>query len=132
MGLYDSFKDEVECPHCEQTVELAFQTKDLNKTMAQYVPGDVVKVGDNLEVSGNIEDLFANHSCRSGNKDEMLEKVELLRQTIKEEDYQDAKKLADEIKCNVWNPVSLQATAVIEDGVFQNLKDVRLHERYEE
>lgn len=59
MGMFDSFFDVVKCPHCEETIQMEFQTKLLGNNLQQFQPDEEVKCFGLVLIEAYVKDGFA-------------------------------------------------------------------------
>jgi len=60
MGMFDSFLDVVECPHCKEKGEVEFQTKALGCMMRKFRLDEKVKLIDLVLKEADINDAIAS------------------------------------------------------------------------
>ena len=63
MGMFDSFYLEVKCPHCGETSEMEFQTKQFNCQLDEWRVGDEFLSGEIQINDGTIFSVYGG--CKS-------------------------------------------------------------------
>jgi len=72
MGMYDSVYMEFECPYCHKKGKIEFQTKDLERSLSRFVPGE--SVGTKLDF------ISVTGDCHSEICQEVADKRDIIRQ----------------------------------------------------
>lgn len=124
MGFFDRFIVEAECPHCEDTVEFAFQTKALDQSMANYEKGDEVRVSG-LSINGVVEEARTGHKCGEPEKEEIEDLIDEINKGMESSDWEKVRMKAQSIEDAIPERNPVYADIIIEDGIYREVENIR-------